>query len=106
MFTLPSTWNLVISTVVFFIAAGYFRRYLEMQGIPKGITRGMLVFLLASLASCGSGEVVDWVQEKIDGPQPAAAPTSDDMSQLLKELGQAQSSAKFKEPDSGSQTNQ
>lgn len=90
MFTLPSPWNLVISTVVFFIAAWYLRCYFDNQGMPKGITRGMLVFLLASLVSCGSGEIVDWVQEKIDGPQPAAAQTPDDLSQLLKELGQAQ----------------
>lgn len=89
MFTLPSMWNLIISTVVFFIAAGYLRRYLEDQGLPKGMTRGTLVFALASLMSWGSGEMVDWGQEKIEGPQPAAQ-TSDDLSQLLKAVGQLQ----------------
>ncbi|MDO9048358.1 MAG: hypothetical protein Q7U66_11570 [Methylobacter sp.] len=98
MFTLPSTWNLVISTIVFFIAARYLHRYLEAQGIPKGMTRGMLVFSLASMVSWGSGEMVDWTQEKIEGPQPQVAQTSDDLSQLLKVLGQAQSSAELKEP--------
>lgn len=89
MFTLPSVWNLVISTLVFFIAARYLRRYLEEQGLPKGMTRGTLVFMLASLASWGSGEMVDWTQEKIEGPQPAGQ-TSGDMSQLLKLVGQAE----------------
>ncbi|MCK9394462.1 MAG: hypothetical protein M0Q44_02600 [Methylobacter sp.] len=97
MFTLPSTWNLVISTMVFFIAAGYLHRYLDNQGIPKGMTRGLTVFSLASLMSWGAGEMVDWVQEKIEGPQPPVAQTSsDDLSQLLKALGQAQSSAELK----------
>lgn len=59
MFTLPSTWNLIISTITFFIAAGYIRRYLDEQGLPKGATRGTLVFMLASLMSWGSGEMVD-----------------------------------------------
>jgi hypothetical protein len=89
MFTLPSVWNLVISTIVFFIAAGYLRRYLEDQGLPKGMTRGTLVFALASLVSWGAGEMVDWGQEKIEGPQPVAQ-TSDDLSQLLKAASQLQ----------------
>ena len=91
MFTLPSMWNLVISTVVFFIAAWYFHRMLEDQGIPKGMTRGLLVFVLASIVSWVSGDVVDWVHDKIEGPPPAAAHASgDDMSQMLKALSQAQ----------------
>jgi hypothetical protein len=89
MFTLPSAWNLIISTIVFFIAAGYIRRYLDEQGLPKGMTRGLLVFALAYLMSWGAGEIVDWTQEKIQGPQPAAR-TSDDLSQLLKAVGQMQ----------------
>jgi hypothetical protein len=100
MFTLPSAWNLIISTIVFFVAARYLHRYLEAQGIPKGMTRGMLVFSLASMVSWGSGEMVDWTQEKIEGPQPQAAQASDDMSQLLKVLGQAQSSAELRGPSS------
>lgn len=60
MFTLPSTWNLIISTITFFIAAGYIRRYLDERGLPKGTTRGTLVFTLASLMSWGFGEIVDW----------------------------------------------
>ena len=87
MLTLPSMWNLIISTIVFFMAVWYFRRYLEAQGIPKGMTRGLLVFILAFLVSWGAGEAVDWAREKIAGPQPAAQ-TSDDLLRLLKDAGQ------------------
>jgi len=89
MFTLPSMWNLIVSTIAFFIAAGYIHRYLDENGIPKGLTRGILVFALAYFVSWGVGEAVDWTQEKIAGPQPLAQ-TSGDLSQLLKALGQAQ----------------
>jgi predicted PurR-regulated permease PerM len=99
MFTLPSLWNLIISTTVFFIAVRYLHRYLEEQGLPRGMARGILVFALASLLSWGSGEMVDWTQEKIEGPE-SATQSSDDLSQLLKMVGQAQSvTAELKEPD-------
>ena len=78
MFALPSLWNLLVSTLVFFIAAWYIKRYLEQQGIPKGMTRGLLVFMLAYGVSWGSGEALDW----LTGNQPTAQ-TSGDLSQLL-----------------------
>lgn len=81
--------NLTISTIVFFFAAWYANRYLNEQEIPKGMTRGVLVFVLASLVSWGAGEIVDWAQVKIEGPQ-AAAENSVDLSRLLKAVGQQQ----------------
>ena len=89
MFTLPSMWNLIISTIVFIFAAWHIRRYLDERGIPKGMTRGILVFALAYVVSWGAGEMVDWTQEKIAGPQPAVQ-RAGDFSQLLKAAGQAQ----------------
>ena len=53
------------------------------------MARGLMVFTLASLVSWGAGEVADWIQEKIEGPQPAAQKV-DDLSQLLKTVGQSQ----------------
>lgn len=82
-------WNLIISTIVFFIAAHYIRRYLDEHGLPKGATRGMLVFVVATLVSCGAGDVVDWTQQEMGGSQPAAQ-TSGDLTQLLKDVGRAQ----------------
>jgi predicted PurR-regulated permease PerM len=84
MFALPSMWNLIISTLVFFIAAWYIRRYLDEQGIPKGMTRSLLVLVLASLVSWGAGAGADWAQKQIEEPQPAAQ-TVEDLLQPLKE---------------------
>ena len=83
---LPSMSNLIISTIVFFIAAWFARRFLEEQGLPKGTTRVVLVFLIAAMVSWGAGSVVDWAQVKIEGPQ--AATQTMDLSQLLKAAGQ------------------
>lgn len=82
MFELPSMWNIVISTIVFVVAVWYFNRLLDEQGIPKGMTRGLSVFVLAYLVSWGSGELVDWVV----GPQPQSA-VSQDVSKMLKQVG-------------------
>lgn len=89
MLALPSLWNLFISTIVFFIAVWALRRYLEEQGIPKGMTRSLLVFILAWLLAWVAGEIVDWTVEKIDGPQASAQKTHD-TAELLKALGQTQ----------------
>jgi hypothetical protein len=100
MFALPSLWNLIISTLVFFIAARYIHRYLEEQGLPKGIARGTLVFSLASLVSWGSGETVDWTERKIVGTHPTVQ-TQDELSQLLKMVDQVQQiNTEKKEPGS------
>ena len=89
---LPSMWNIVVSTIVFFAAGWYFRRWLEDQGIPKGMTRGLAVFVVASLVSWGAGDATDWIHDKIEGkPPPAAAQASSkDMKQLMNALGQVQ----------------
>jgi predicted PurR-regulated permease PerM len=78
MLALPSIWNILISSIVFFIAVWYLRRYLDEQGLPKGITRSLLVFMLASLASCGTGTFIDKIAGKKADP---AAPTA--LKQLL-----------------------
>lgn len=79
-------WNIIISTIVFVIAAWFIRRLLDEHGIPKGMARGLVVFVLAYVVSWASGEVVDWAQEKMYGPQPVAQ-TSEDLLQLLKASG-------------------
>jgi hypothetical protein len=79
--------SLIISTIVFFIAAWFAKRWLDEQGIPKGMTRSVIVFTLASMVSWGAGDVVDWTQVKIEGPQ-AAAQNSVNLSQLLKTVSQ------------------
>lgn len=63
MFKLPSMWNIIISTIVFFIAVWYFRRLFEEQGMPKGMMRSLLIFVLAYMVSWGAGEGIDWIQK-------------------------------------------
>jgi hypothetical protein len=63
MFSLPSPSNLVVSTVAFFWAGWYARRWMDEHELPRGITRSLLVLIVASLASCGAGTVVDQFTE-------------------------------------------
>ena len=97
MFTLPSVWNLVITTVVFIWTARHIRFFLDNHGLPTGTTRSMLVFTLASLLSWGSGEAVDWTEAKIKGKPQVISKAPDDISQLLDALNQFQASAEMKE---------
>lgn len=89
MLKLPSIWILIISTLVFFIAAGHLRRYLDEQDIPKGMTRGILILMLASLASWGAGAAASWVQTTLEGNQPETQ-TSGDALRPMKEVDPGQ----------------
>jgi hypothetical protein len=80
-------WNLVISTIVFFIVAWYVRRFLEEQGFSHGKKRDLLIFVFASLVSWGAGEGADWVQEKIEGKSQVAK-NSSDLSEIQKVINQ------------------
>jgi len=48
-----------VSTIAFFVAGFFFRRYLEELGIEKGMTRGVVVFLGAALVAYAVAFVVD-----------------------------------------------
>jgi hypothetical protein len=56
---MPSIASIVVSTVAYFIASFFIKRYLEDMGIPKGMTRGLVVFVLALTVSYGVAFVVD-----------------------------------------------
>ena len=86
MFSLPSLWNIIISTIVFVIAAWHIRRWLDEHGLPKGMTRGLLVFVLAYVVSWVSGELVDWAHDKIYGVAPPTH-VEQALKQLLKDSG-------------------
>ncbi len=51
--------SLVVSTIAFFVASYFIRRYLDETGIPKGMTRSILIFTLAVAISYGVGVLVD-----------------------------------------------
>ena len=93
MFELPSVWNIVISTIVFMVAAWLIRRWLEENGMAKSMMRGFIVFVLAYAVSWASGEAVDWVHEKIYGKAPTAQSPAD-LLDLLKATGLTPSPSK------------
>lgn len=53
--------SIVVSTIAFFVASWYLKRYLEDMGIPKSMTRGTLIFLAALLISY----FVAWLVESL-----------------------------------------
>jgi VIT1/CCC1 family predicted Fe2+/Mn2+ transporter len=53
--------SLVISTIAYFVAAHYIKRYMDGIDIPKGMVRSMSVFVLAAAVSYGVAFAVDLV---------------------------------------------
>jgi hypothetical protein len=53
--------SLVLSTLAFFVAAYFIKRYLDGMDIPKGMTRSIVVFTLALAVSYGVALIVDWI---------------------------------------------
>jgi hypothetical protein len=53
--------SIVVSTAVYFIAAYFIKRQLEQMGIPKGMTRGTVVFVAAAAVSYGAAYLVGLV---------------------------------------------
>lgn len=51
--------SIVISTVVYVIAAFFIKRRLVEMGLPKGITRGSVIFVLAAAVAYGAAYLVD-----------------------------------------------
>jgi len=52
--------GIVLSTMVFFVASYFIKRYLDAIGIPKTMVRGMVVFVLALAVAYGVAFLVDW----------------------------------------------
>jgi len=52
--------GIVVSTIAFFVAGYFIKRYLDGIGIPKTMVRGMVVFVLALTVAYGVAFVVDW----------------------------------------------
>ncbi|MEO8204124.1 MAG: hypothetical protein ABI630_09680 [Betaproteobacteria bacterium] len=53
--------SLVLSTIAFFMASYYIRRYLEGMEVPAGMVRTFSVFALALAVSLAVGYAVDLV---------------------------------------------
>lgn len=53
--------SLVISTIAYFIAAFFIKRWLDDMDFPKGMTRSLVIFIGAAVVSYGVAFVVDLV---------------------------------------------
>jgi len=53
--------SLVISTIVYFVATFFIRRHLDEMGIPKGMTRSLVIFVGALAIAYAAAAVVDWI---------------------------------------------
>lgn len=51
--------SLILSTIAFFIASYFIRRYLDQMEIPRTMTRGLVIFVLALAVSYGVALLVD-----------------------------------------------
>lgn len=69
--------SFVLSTVAFFVAAFFLNRYLDEMGINKGMTRAVLVLVLASTVSLGVSLSMGWLSSQLDGsPTPSGTDTA------------------------------
>ena len=53
--------SLVVSTIVFFVASFFIKRYFDDMDIPKGMVRSFTIFVLAAAISYGAAFLVDLV---------------------------------------------
>jgi len=51
--------SLILSTIAFFVATYFIRRYLDGMDIPKTMTRGIVVFVLALAVAYGTAFLVE-----------------------------------------------
>jgi hypothetical protein len=52
--------NLFLSTIAFFVASYFAKRYLDDMGIPKGMTRSLAIFCFAAAVSYLVAFIVGW----------------------------------------------
>jgi VIT1/CCC1 family predicted Fe2+/Mn2+ transporter len=53
--------SLIVSTIVYFIAAFLIKRWLDGMDIPKSMTRSLVIFVGAAIVSYGVAYVIDLV---------------------------------------------
>jgi len=66
--------SLVISTIAFFVASYYIKRWADDNDFPKGMTRSLSIFVLALALSYGVAWAVDKAVAFADGRVPPEAP--------------------------------
>ena len=52
--------TLALAAVVYLVAGYFIRRQLDEMGIPKGMTRGLLIFVCALAVAYGTAALLEW----------------------------------------------
>lgn len=52
--------TLSLAAVAYFVAGYFIRRFLDASGIPKGMTRGLLIFSCALAVAYGVAAALEW----------------------------------------------
>ena len=60
--------SLIVSTVAYFAASYYIKRYLDGLEAPPGFKRNALTFCAALLIAYGVAAAVDWAQSPAERP--------------------------------------
>ena len=53
--------NLILSTIAFFVASYFIKRWMDENDIPKGMTRNLTIFAVAAAIAYGVGWLVDHI---------------------------------------------
>ena len=53
--------NIVLSTIAFFVASYFIKRWMDENDIPKGMTRNMTIFAVAAAIAYGVGWLVEHI---------------------------------------------
>ena len=53
--------SLLVSTLAFFVASYFIKRWMDDNDIPTGITRSVTIFLLAAALAYGAGWLIDHI---------------------------------------------
>ena len=53
--------NLILSTIAFFVASHFIKRWMDDNDIPKGMARSVMIFTVAVVVSYGVGWLVDHI---------------------------------------------
>ena len=53
--------SLIVSTIAFFVASYFIKRWMEENDIPRGMTRSVTIFVLAVALAYGVGWLVEHI---------------------------------------------
>ncbi|NNM82676.1 MAG: hypothetical protein HKL98_08780 [Burkholderiales bacterium] len=75
--------DLILSTIAFFVAVYYLRKYFNELGFEKGFMRALVIFLAASALSTGVSAIVEKLQGNSANPLDNAAQVQKQVQNMM-----------------------